>query len=265
MATTPPVTPTTATTATTASAATKTVIPTTISTISKDWNYITQHIILLLVIAALVFGSVYGIEGLIAKHDAATASKYETILNTQAGQTKALQQQLSQDSAASAQRDAQYQSTISQLSASIAQRNATEQQQQKTDATLDAVSAAQRLTEQTQASNGEIIAEQNNVQLDLPTARRVVSNLDSIPVISANLADTQKQLTAQEGLTADTKSQLADAKTLIASQNQQQVDTTKACNAQISSLKAQARKSKMKWFLTGLISGFTLGLVHGSI
>jgi hypothetical protein len=229
-----------------------------VTTVKHDWTWIIQHGIGVLLVALICFGSIYGVESLISRHDAENASKYEKILSEQAAQTKTLQQQLADDVAANAQRDASYQRTIAQLSQGIIQRNADAQKQQKADASLDASSAAQRLSQQTQ-STGEIAVAENNVVLDLPIARRVVSDLDSLVVVQGNLADTQAQLKAQQGLTADAQTEASDAQQVIAAQASQLTEQDKVCKEKLTAANAAARKGKLKWFGIGFLTGFVAG------
>ena len=97
--------------------------------------------------------------------------------------------------------------------------------------------------------------------MDLPIARVVVSDLDALASARGDLADTQNQLTVQSSLTADAGSNLADAQKVIAAQNLQLADQTKSCTAQITTLKAAARKSKLRWFGAGYVAGFVSGLL----
>src|ERR1700677_3472747 len=155
---------TTATTTTTAPATATTPATTTVvSKIEHDWTWIQQHLLALVFVALLIGGSVYGVEGIITRHDAANDSKYAAILATQAAQTKTLQTQFASSEQESATRDAQYQATISSLAQNISKRNANAKQQAATDATLDATGAAQKLAAQTQATAGEVTVSGNSV------------------------------------------------------------------------------------------------------
>lgn len=251
---------TTATTTTTAAPATTTPAPPTdttiVATIQKDWSWLVSHLILLAVVGLLVAGAVYGVDSIVARHDAARSTQFAQILATQAAQTKTLQQQLAADEAATAVRDAQYQATIAQLSKSIQVRDANAQKQQQTDATLDSVSAASRLAAQTGAQPGEITVAGDNVTLDLPITRRVVAVFDELSVAQADLQDTQNQLTAQTGLTADANTKLVDADKVITSQTAQIADGVKSCNAQIKTLNAKHRRGIIKAFFAGVVVGF---------
>lgn len=229
--------------------------------IKRDYAWFTQHILLLAFIALLVGGAVYGVDSIIARHDAATSDKFAVLLQQQTAQTKVLQQQMAADQAANDLRDAAYQKTIASLSQSIVQRDANAKKQTAVDATLDANAAAARLVQQTNAATGEITVAGSLVTMDLPITRNVVADLDNLSRITGDLADTQGQLTAQSSLTADATQNLADAQKVIAAQNLQLADQTKSCTAQITTLKAAARKSKLRWFGAGYVAGFVSGLL----
>lgn len=231
-----------------------------ITTIKKDWSWLVSHLIILAFVALLVTGAVYGVDSIVASHDAARSQQFAQILATQAAQTQSLQAQLAADQAASAARDAAYQATIAQLSKSIQVRNANAQKQQQTDISLNAADAAARLAQQTNAKAGQITVANDLVTIDLPLTRGIVASLDSLSVAQADLADTQGQLTAQTGLTADAKMQLSDANKVITSQIAELADSRLACTAQIKTLKAQQRKKLIKVGVIAYVAGFVSGV-----
>src|SRR4029077_546957 len=226
------------------------------SKLSQDWTWVTHHLAALVITGALVIGSVYGVESLIAKHDAGEATKYTALLNTQAEQIKTVQSQLAANEAAEEARDAAYQKTIAQLAQSIATRNTQVQQQVKNDATLSTQEAAVRLATQTGAKAGEVTATATGVDIDLPVTRGIVTSLDLLPVAQADLADTQKQLVAQKALTVDAQNDATGQKNLANMYQGQLTIQTEACNATIKSLKAKRRKSILKAFGIGFVSGY---------
>ena len=219
-----------------------------------------HHLILLVLAAVLVTGSVYGVEGVIARHDLENSTKWNSILQTQTAQTAALQKQIASDEQAAAIRDAAYQKTITQLAQTISVRNAQATQQVKNDASLNAQQAAIRLATQTQAAPNEIVATNDSIVVDLPVTRRIVGSLDLLPVAQQNLADTEKQLAAQQGLTADAVADDGKQKQIVVDLQQTVLDQDKACLAQVKTLKAQNRKSKIKIFFVGYVAGFISGV-----
>lgn len=234
------------------------------SAVKHDWSWFLQHLFLLAVIGVSIVGGVYFVDNLIQKHDASTASKYEQILSAQVAQTKALQQQLASDEAENAKRDAAYEKTIAQLSQTILQRDANAKKQQTVDSSLDITAAAQRLSAETQATPGEIAVAGNTTVLDLPVTRRIVSDLDALPVVRADLEDTQKQLGAQIGLTDDAQKEVTDSKAIINSLTVQLSDSDKVCDGKIAVVKASERKSKFKWFLGGAGTVLAIIVLHAA-
>lgn len=230
--------------------------------ILNDLKWIATHAILLLILGGLTLGGVYTVESLAAKKDAALADKYQQVLTAQTQQTQTLQQQLAIFEAQETQRDAAYQKTIAQLTQSIAQRDANEQKQQQTDQSLDAQDAANRLSQQTSATPGEVAVSGNNIIMDLPLARNVVSDLDRLNSVTGDLADTQSQLKAQQALTADAQQDDAQQKTLVAAQQKQLADAQTACNAEVKAAKAQGRKSGIKGFFIGVGTALLVVLGH---
>ena len=236
------------------------ITPTPISALETDWTWVKTHVMLLVVIAVLVVGSVYGIELMVASRDAQRASADQQILTAVTNQTKELQQRMTQDEQQEAVRDAQYNQTITQLSAIISNQSTQLQRQIKTNATLTAVQTAQALTQKTKAQPGEISATGDNVTVDLPIARVLNSDIDTMVTTKTQLAETRKQLDAETALKADAQVDAANAKLVIASQQTEIASGNKTCQDQITALKAQARKGKLKWFFVGVLAG--LGIAH---
>jgi hypothetical protein len=242
--------------------ATTEIVPTIVtSVIAKDWAWLTSHLLALIVVGGLIVGGVLGVEKLVQDHDVANATKYTTLLAQQTQQTQALQKQLQADEAQSAQIEAQLLAQNAQLTKQISARNIAVAAQVKTDATLSTQQAAARLAQQTNASAGEVTASDASVTLDLPITRAVVSDLDELPVVTANLADTTTKLNNETTVATNAQSDLSAADKVITAQTAQMADATKACNAQIAVVKAKARRSKIKSFLVGL--GVGLGLWAG--
>ena len=229
------------------------------STLLKDWHWLTQHLVALVIVIVLTFGGIYFVESLVAKHDAANSAKYEQILAAQTQQTETLQKQLSTDEANWAQVEVQLLAQNAQLTHQISQRNQVVAVQVKADATLSAAQSAVRITQQTSAGPGEVVATGDAVTLDLPIARAITTDLDRLSLAQADLADTQTQLVNETQIATDAKADAANEKNLIAAQDVELADQKKYYTAQITTLNANARKGKLKWFGIGFIVGFVSG------
>lgn len=233
-----------------------------VSTAKLDISWIKHHLILLGVVIVLVYGGVYLLESLSDKRATQEDARWQQILSVQQQQTKTLQQNVEAHEQATAQVQAQQQVLIGQLAAAIAQRNVAVQKQQQVDATLSAVDAATRIAQQTNAKQGQITANGDSVVMDLPIARTVVGQLDLLPVVQANLADTQNQLNAETKIADGALSNVDEEKGLRAQLNITLEDQRKACTAQVNKLKADGRKSKLKLvgisYVAGVVSGLLL-------
>lgn len=232
--------------------------------IQNDWSWITHHILSLAIAGALALGGIYTVESLISKHDDASAAKYQAIFAAQAAQSNAMMQQFQTHETERAQELARLLEQNTQLTKTIEQRNQTVAELVKVDATLSAEQAASKISQQLSAAPGEITASGNDVTLDLPSARGVVSRLDELPVAQANLEDTQKKLTNETQIATDAQKAVMDAKDVIAAKDEQLVDADKACKAQVANVKAQARKRNLKYMLLGgaIIEGIRIYLTH---
>ena len=244
--------------------ATETTTTPTPSALSQDWSWLKTHLVLLAVVGVLVVVSVYGVESIIARHDEATSNKWNQILAAQTAQTQTLQKQLQADEANWAQVEAQLLAQNAQLTKEVATRDQQLVTQVKSDATLSLQQAAARIAEQTQAQPGEVTAQTNDVAIDLPISRIITADLDRLPVAEQDLANTQTQLANETTIATNAQSDAADAKKVIADQTVQLADANKACQAQITTVKAQARKGKIKAFFIG-VGVVLLGIAGHSI
>ena len=230
-----------------------------VSMLFTGWTWLAHHVVLFILAVLICVGAVYATDSIISKRDDQNSTKWNSILQTQTEQTAALQKQIVSDEQASAVRDAAYQKTITQLAQTIGQRNVQNAKQQQIDTTLHFPEAAERLANQTHAAPGEIVVTASGIDIDLPITRSIVSSLDLLPVVQANLADTEKQLAAQQNLTGDAVADDTKQKSLVAALNAQVLDGNKACMAQVTALKAKNRKSKIKIFFVGYVAGFITG------
>lgn len=225
------------------------------TTIAKDIVWLKGHIVLLVIVIALAFGGVYGIETLVDKHDAEREAKDAQLLQLITGQTNDLKLRLAQDEEAMTKRDAEYNQIISQLSNTIAKQTQQLQQQIKVNATLSAQQTAEAISAKVQAQPGEVTAVGDNVSLNLAVSRTVNNSLDMLQTAQIQLDEKQKQLDAQASLTLDAVLDSANAKKVIASQDTQITQANKTCQDQIATINAKNRKSKLKWFGIGVVIG----------
>lgn len=127
---------------------------------------------------------------------------------------------------AQAQKDAALQSAV-------IQRDATLVKTQKAVTTLTLPAVGQQL-QKSIGGQADIEAEVNGLSINDSGARRLLVQLDSVPVLQADVTDLQNEV---GGL----RKELAD--------NQQ------VCKDQIAVVKASERRSKRRWFVAGFVAG----------
>lgn len=207
-------------------------------TITDDLKWLRTHLILLVLVVGLAFGGVYSVESVVAKHDEATSSKYELILQQQEKQTAALEANWQ---AVQAQLIAQN----AQLSQAITSANKNLAVQIQKNATLTAQEAASQIATTTQ---GTASASGNNVVLDLLTARKVSDALVTLPVVQTELVDTTQQLKNTQTILTNTQADVVQQKELVKAE----VDS---CSAQIKVIKVHQRKNILKALGIGYVAG----------
>ena len=218
-----------------------------------------------LIIVSLIIGaSVFGFQ------------KYADIrANDSSAKVQAAQAQVAAQKAADAQlatqvqqTTAQYQQMVqalsaqnTQLAATIAQRNTQLSQQQATDKTLPLPQLATRWAAEANFPASELQTNGATLVVTQDIVADTVEQLDSIPVLQANLKDTQTELVSTQAALSTANVLVGQQKQEISGLQQQNADQVKADNAEIANVKAQARKSRLKWFGAGLVTGFIGGLL----
>lgn len=156
-----------------------------------------------------------------------------------------------------AQAASQYQATIdaltrqnNALAASVAQRNAILAQ---TQTQIKAEPMPAVITEWSRLIGDKypiypVEGSSDLVGVTADGARATVAQLEEVPVLSANLVDTQKIVTNQ-------KDELAKADTLVVSLKNQISKDDATCTAQVAAVKAVSRRSKRDWFIAGFLAG----------
>lgn len=243
--------------------ATAVSIPSKQTEFAKIFAFLGAH---LLLTALVVLGVVYGIEKVVAAHDATAAAKYAVIFSTQ--QT-ALTQELSQNAENEKEWQAQIASILTQngvLAKGIVSRDTQSSKQVAVDATLSTTDVAARLTSQIDAGSGEILPTATGVSVDLPAARSIVTDLDLLVTTRSDYADTRAQLAGETTIATDAQTDVVDQKKIaVGLQAQLQTQVT-ACNTQVAALKSASRKNKFKVFFEGVGVGIGIAVgiaIHG--
>lgn len=224
--------------------------------IKKEVSWLTHHLILTSFLVVTLFGGVFGILSFIGQHDKARDAQNAAALQLVVSQVKSLQDTMASHDAAADARAAQFLSTIAQQNAVIAATNQALKEQLAKNATLTAEQAAARIADQYKANAGEVTASGGNVLVDLPISREIVSTFDQNKACQTNLSSTQTQLTAEQGINKDLTTKVSDRDGVIAGKTEELGKQKTFYEGQISTLKNDARKGKMKWFGIGFAAGY---------
>jgi len=149
------------------------------------------------------------------------------------------------------------------LAASVASRQTAQVAQQAKDAHLPPSDLATRLQTMGNASVGEVTVTPTGLALTEQAAVSVTETLEAIPVLQADLRDTQITLQTSEATVAKANDLTAEQAKQITGLNLTAKDADVVCKAQITAVKAEARKGKIKWFKIGFVTGFVSGLWAG--
>ena len=228
-------------------------------------TWLQKHERLLIVALVLLAGS-YGVNHYL-NNAAAKAETRAQVAEVALVDQKAIDTQLA---AQTAQVQAQYVQMVDALAKqnaalanAVSSRNAGLQEQQGSDSKLPLSDLAKRLESLGNASPGSVSNTATTVVLTRPAAVAVTQTLEEVPVLQANLKDTQQ-------LASNSSKELAQSNLVIGSLNSQVAglmlqskDADVACKAEVASVKASARKSKIRWFKIGFFTGLITGIYVG--
>ena len=244
--------------------------PQPISTIKSDFSWLQHHLVVaflaLVISAALVYGAVNTVDGIITRHDEKKDAIIQKILDDSKANQAAALATMSDYQKANALKDAQTQATIDSLLAQVAADRAALKQQLQKDSTLDAQGAAARLVEQEHANPSQAKAVGDTVVVDLPLTRQIVSDLDKKADDEKELTNTNAQLDAQKTLTADAKQNFENAQKVIAADKDTLIKQIQAdaadCKVQVDKERTAGNKKGFWGYVAGVASAALLLLHH---
>ena len=218
--------------------------------------------LVLLVIAGLVLWFGIGkVDTLIQRHDSANIQQAKVVAQVQQEKNDALAKQIAQDkadyTALSAQvnaRDAQLVQLQATLVTALAKQQAT-----------DKISTPTELTQRWNVLVPEAGAAVTPAGVTLPSegARATVIELEKAPVLQQQLAAQTEELSNANKLVAAEGTQVTSLTALVGGLQAKSVDDAKVCDARVKVVKAEARKSKLRFFKWGFITGFLTGVYVG--
>ena len=212
-----------------------------------------ERLILALVAAGVLWFAIGKIDTLIQHHDGANLKQAQTIAAVQSQKDAAIAAQVASDKAAFDALQAKLQAEDAALiQANVALATALTRQQ-KTDATLpptDLVARWNALVPQAAAS-----VTPKGVTLPNTGAIATVQQLEIIPVQQEEITNEQTLVANGEALAVAQAKQVTDLTAQITGLKLSAVDDAKVCQTQIAVVKADARKSKKRWFIAGFVAG----------
>ncbi len=228
-------------------------------------SWLQRHERLIIVALVLLAGAwAYG------KYADASVSKAETRAAVAEANLAAQKAQDTQNAAQILQLTQQYQqltqvlaSQNASLATSLAARQTAQAARVATDAQLAPADLATRLESLGNTPLGSVHVSGNEIAMTQPAAVKITQYLEQVPVLQADLKDTTATLQTAEAAQTKAAALIADQDKQITNLNVTLVDTDKVCKAQIAVAKAEGRKSKIRWFKIGYVSGFLSGLWAG--
>lgn len=219
-----------------------------------------HHLILYAVAIVFALGLTYVIESKVADRADARYQQQKAIDQQKDASNIQFQQDVANQLAQMKSENDQQKLLNAQSQATIASLKQQLQDQKGKDATLPPNDLAARI--QTLAPGGIVAPIAGGYTLDQPEAVAIAQNLEEIPILNQELSLDQTMLSRDDAIIANDEKSLDAEKAAHASDNATAVEDKKTLNDELTKVKADARKSKLKWFLAGVVTGFTLGRIH---
>jgi hypothetical protein len=213
-----------------------------------------EKLVLTLFFGAILYFAIGKVDALLAHHDSAVLQQAQVTLQSQQSKDAALAAQATQQAA-------QFQALAEKVqaqNAALEQANVTLStalvKQQHTDTTLPPTELVARLN--TLVPQASATVTPTGVALPLPGAVATVQQLELVPVQQQELVNARTQLGNTQGLLTASTEQVKTLTDEVSGLRLENVDEQKVCTAQVAEVKAEARKSKRRWFITGVIVGW---------
>lgn len=214
-----------------------------------------EKILGMTLVAAVIFGGWSHIETIIQRHDASHEVQAQIVATAQAEKNAAIAAQVAVDNAAFSA----LQAKVTAQNAALIQANVALAtalaKQQKTDAGLPLPELANRWLALVPDAKPTVTVD-GGVFLPESGAVATVQQLEEVPVQAQELVNDQILITNGNDLAGVQTKQVADLNAQVSGLNLQIVDNGKVCDARVKVIKDAAAKSKRRWFLIGLVSGF---------
>jgi len=193
-----------------------------------------------------------------AAHDDAVLKQATIVANQQAAQNAALAVQVTADKAQLQALTDKLTAQNQQLaSANVALATALANRQ-KTDATLPPTDLALRWAQltPTMPAGGVTVAQDGTMKVTQAGAVATTQQLEQVPTLKSELDNETAQKANDDQLLTSANKNIFDLNSQVTGLNKSIVDNDKQCQATVADVKAQAAKSKRRWFIIGYVAGF---------
>jgi hypothetical protein len=218
-------------------------------------EYIKAHekLILALIAAGVLWVAIGKIDTLIQHHDGANLKQAQVIAAQNAVNNAAIAAQVASDKAAFDALQAKLQAEDAALiQANVALATALTKQQ-KVDAALPPTDLAERWN--ALVPNADVSVSNGQAVVPMTGAVATVQQLEIIPAQQEEITNDQTLIANGNALAVAQTKQVTDLTDQVTGLKLQSVDDAKVCQAQIAVVKADARKSKRRWFIAGFVAG----------
>jgi hypothetical protein len=213
-----------------------------------------EHLLIVLVLVVLSWFALGKVQSVLAAHDNANLAQAKVTAAVQQEKNDALAKQIAQQAAeykaladkVNAQNAALEQANVNLANALI--------KQQRTDASLPPSELANRWT--VLVPQAKPVVTPTGIAVDTPSAVATVQALEETPALRAQLSNERTQLENAQKLIVDEGTQIATLNTLVTGKDALLADDAKVCAARVAVVKADARKSKLRWFYAGVAVGW---------
>lgn len=212
-----------------------------------------EKLVLALIAAGVLWFAIGKVDGIIAKHDDANLKQAQIVATAQEDKNAAIAAQVASDKAAFDALQAKLQAQDAALiQANVALATALTKQQ-KVDATLPPTDLAARWN--TLVPNAGVSVSNGQAVIPMTGAVATVQQLEIIPAQQEEITNDQTLIENGNALAIAQTKQVNDLTAEVTGLKLQSVDDAKVCQAQIAVVKADARKSKRRWFIAGFVAG----------
>ena len=227
--------------------------------------FIKQHEKLLAIVlgAALVWGVVGKVNDAIAAHDSRTLAADTAKLQAEVAATAAqatANAKAAADYKALADKTAAANQALEQSNVALAVALS---KQQKVDAGLPPTALAERIETLASLPPNSVVPQQSGYSVTAPAAVSIAQTLETVGTQKQEIANQQQEITNGATLLAAQTSRVDGLNKQIDNLGLQLTGADKVCTDKIAVVKADARKSKLKWFKAGVVVGFVAGVVTG--